>query len=98
MISKGGIEKALLLVGDKSASHNDLLFSDAATATALEYSELASPAFFDMHSDGKGYEAIILKVGGAREPFEGHHFIPNPGSTPNARSYPMNFIWMGQQY
>ena len=88
MISKGGIEKALLLVGDKSASYNDLLFSDAATATALEYSELASPAFFDMHSDGKGYEAIILKVGGAREPFEAHHFIPNPGSTPNARTYP----------
>ena len=26
MISKGGIEKALLLVGDKSASYNDLLF------------------------------------------------------------------------
>jgi 3-oxoacyl-[acyl-carrier-protein] synthase-3 len=54
----------------------DPLFSDAGTVTALEYDELAAPMHFDLNSDGSGYQAIMLPVGGHREPFALHHGIP----------------------
>jgi 3-oxoacyl-[acyl-carrier-protein] synthase-3 len=76
MIQSGSIRKALLLVGDKCATVNDPLFSDAGTATALEYSEDAPPMYFDLNSDGSGYKAIMLPVGGHREPYELQHAIP----------------------
>ncbi len=76
MIAAGGAKKGLLLVGDKSASYKDPLFSDAATATALEFGASASPMHFDLNSDGSGYKAIIKPVGGHREPFAVHHGIP----------------------
>ena len=72
----GGIRKALLLVGDKCASLDDPLFSDCGTATALEFDPDAPPIHFDMNSDGRGYRAIILPVGGHREP------IADPPSAP----------------
>ena len=87
MIASGSIKKALLLVGDKSASQNDMLFSDAATATAIEYDANAPLSYFDLNSDGSGYDAIIMKVGAGREPFELHHFIPEPGSIPFKSTY-----------
>jgi 3-oxoacyl-[acyl-carrier-protein] synthase III len=76
MLSSGGIRKALLLVGDKCASLYDPLFSDCGTATALEFDPSAPRMWFDMNSDGSGYRAIILPVGGHREPFEAHHLLP----------------------
>jgi 3-oxoacyl-[acyl-carrier-protein] synthase-3 len=76
MISAGSIKKALLLVGDKCATVRDPLFSDAGTATALEFSADAPPMYFDLNSDGAGYKAIILPVGGHREPYAYHHGIP----------------------
>lgn len=76
MIAAGGVKKGLLLVGDKSANIDDPLFSDAGTATAMEYSENASPMYFDLNSDGSGYKAIIKPVGGHREPFAPHHLFP----------------------
>jgi len=76
MMSTGGIKKALLLVGDKCATLKDPLFSDCGTATALEYDPLAPRMWFDMNSDGSGYRAIILPVGGHREPAQFYHFIP----------------------
>lgn len=76
MLAKGGIRKALLLVGDKSGSLKDPLFSDCGTATALEYDANAPRMWFDMNSDGSGYRAIMLPVGGHRMPFEFHHLIP----------------------
>lgn len=77
MISAGTIKKALLLVGDKSANINDPLFSDAGTATALEFDPKAAPMYFDLNSDGSGYKAIIKPVGGHREPYAYHHGIPS---------------------
>ncbi|MEO8485375.1 MAG: ketoacyl-ACP synthase III [Betaproteobacteria bacterium] len=77
MLSSGGIRKALLLVGDKCASLNDPLFSDCGTATALEFDPDAPPIHFDMNSDGSGYRAIILPIGGHREPTQLHHLIPH---------------------
>lgn len=75
MLASGGIKKALLLVGDRGASINDPIFSDCGTATALEFDPTAPPIHFDMHSDGSGYKAIILPVGGHREPIQAHHLI-----------------------
>ena len=76
MISSGGIKKALLLVGDRCATLDGPIFSDAGTATALEFDQSAPPMFFDLNSDGSGYQAIMLPVGGHREPFEFRHFLP----------------------
>jgi 3-oxoacyl-[acyl-carrier-protein] synthase-3 len=76
MISAGGIKKGLLLVGDKSGSVLEPLFSDAGTATALEYVPDAPPMYFDLNSDGSGYQAIMLPVGGHREPYGVQHMVP----------------------
>jgi 3-oxoacyl-[acyl-carrier-protein] synthase-3 len=76
MIAAGGVKKGLLLVGDRGASLNDPIFSDAGTATALEFCADAAPMYFDLNSDGSGHKAIILPVGGHREPVDIHHLIP----------------------
>lgn len=76
MLAGGGIRKALLLVGDKCATLHDPLFSDCGTATALEFDPGAPRMWFDFNSDGSGYRAIILPVGGHRAPTEIHHLIP----------------------
>lgn len=76
MIAAGAIKKGLLLVGDKSASILDPLFSDAGSATALEFDANAPPMYFDLNSDGSGYQAIIKPIGGHREPYSFHHFVP----------------------
>ena len=75
MLSSGGITKALLLVGDKCAGLSDPLFSDCGTATALEHDPGAPPIHFDLNSDGSGYRAIMLPVGGHREPTQVHHLL-----------------------
>jgi 3-oxoacyl-[acyl-carrier-protein] synthase-3 len=79
MISAGAIKKALLLIGDRSASFNDPLFSDAATATALCFDPSAPPIHFDLNSDGSGFRAIYKPVGGHREPYGIQHVIPARG-------------------
>lgn len=76
MIASGGVKKGLLLVGDRSASLSDPIFSDAGTATALEFCEGAAPMYFDLNSDGSGHKAIILPVGGHREPVALQHLMP----------------------
>ncbi|MES2183553.1 MAG: ketoacyl-ACP synthase III [Pseudomonadota bacterium] len=76
MIAAGTVKKALLLVGDRSFSEYAPLFSDAGTATALEFDPSAPPMYFDLNSDGAGYKAIIKPVGGDREPWSHFHAIP----------------------
>jgi len=76
MISAGGIKKGLMLVGDKAATVLEPLFSDAGTCTALEYDPDAPPMHFDLNSDGSGYRAIMLPVGGGREPVGLQHMAP----------------------
>ena len=77
MIAAGTIKKALLLVGDRSFAEDAPLFSDAGTATALEFNESAPPMHFDLNSDGSGYKAIMKPVGGDREPWTHVHMIPS---------------------
>jgi 3-oxoacyl-[acyl-carrier-protein] synthase-3 len=76
MIAAGTVRKGLLLVGDRSGSVREPLFSDAGTVTALEFDPTAPPMHFDLNSDGSGYRAIILPVGAHREPPAIQHFIP----------------------
>jgi 3-oxoacyl-[acyl-carrier-protein] synthase III len=85
MLASGGIKKALLLVGDKSGSLSEPLFSDCGTATALEFDPSAPRIWFDMNSDGSGYRAIMLPVGGHRKPFEFHHLVPKRGDNGELR-------------
>ena len=82
LMQNGGIRKALLLAGDtpsKLCSPDDKstfpLFGDAGTATALEYSIDTPPIRFAMFSDGSGYEAIIVRAGGYRNPVSPDSFI-----------------------
>lgn len=76
MIASGSVKKGLVLVGDRPASPDDPLFSDAGTATALEFDATAAPMYFDLNSDGSGHRAIMLPVGGHRQPIGVEHLIP----------------------
>jgi 3-oxoacyl-[acyl-carrier-protein] synthase-3 len=76
MMQSGQLKKGLLLVGDtlsKLIAENDLsllpVFSDAGSCTALEYNE-AGNMKFNLQSDGSGYDHIIVKNGGARNPMD----------------------------
>lgn len=84
MIASGTIKKGLILLGDRSSYKQrdplkDPLFSDAGTATALEYAKDAAPMYFDLNSDGSGHKAIMVPVGGHRQPFELEHAIARMG-------------------
>ncbi len=73
MMTGGRLRKGLLLVGDvstRNTSEKDKsafpLFGDGGTATALEFSKDAPELAFNLQTDGKGYEAIIIPDGGIR--------------------------------
>jgi 3-oxoacyl-[acyl-carrier-protein] synthase III len=74
-MSASKLSKGLLLVGDtitKLISKNDKslspIFSDCGTATALNYDALTPKIDFNISSEGKDFEAIIVQEGGARKP------------------------------
>lgn len=73
--------KALLLVGDistRTISMKDKstapLFSDAGTATALEFSD-NHQIHFNLQTDGKEFDDIIISDGGYRNPVSENSFI-----------------------
>lgn len=80
MMQNGCIKKGLLLAGDTATKHNSKndgsatpLFGDAGTATALEYdTNNNSTIKFTLHSDGSGWDAIVIREGGYRNPFNEH--------------------------
>lgn len=82
MLSETGVRRALVVIGDQSASDGaqdagrEILFSDAATATAIEYSTDAPPMFFEGFSDGSGHKAIYVPHGGKRHPVSEDSFKP----------------------
>lgn len=61
----GDVSSACLSEQDKSAAP---IFSDAGTATALVQDDSAPEMFFNLETDGSGYEAIIIPEGGYRKP------------------------------
>ena len=91
LIAAGAVKKGIVLVGDKCATINEPLFSDAGTATALEFDPNASPMYFDMNSDGSGYKAIIQPVGGHRQPIGLQHLVPFRENDDDAWQWPGAF-------
>lgn len=74
--------KALLLVGDISTSTISMkdritapLFSDAGTATALEFAEKGY-VHFNLQSDGAEFDDIIIPDGGMKNKFNIHSLEP----------------------
>ena len=95
LMSGSKLKKGLLLVGDTithllddSDQSTVPIFSDAGTATALEFNTEANEAIFNLQTDGKGFEAIQQKRGEAMK-MNGHevfHFglkevVPNVRTT-----------------
>ena len=78
MIGTGAARRVLVLHGETPSRFSDesdrsvsLLFGDAGSATALEAmdSTVAGTWFFKLHSDGSGFEDMIIEAGGFRKPF-----------------------------
>lgn len=73
MMINSGFKKVLLLVGDCFSKFSDMfidhsapVFGDAGSATLLEYDPTAEPVYFNINSDGKGYDSLICNNGGFR--------------------------------
>lgn len=84
LLSSGGCRRVLVLAGDtvSQAIHpcdRTLvpLFSDACSASLFERSEDGGEWFFDLNSDGSGYQAIQIPAGAYRQP---------PGTEPFAET------------
>lgn len=78
MIQGGGVRRALVLHGETPTRFSDkadrsvsLLFGDAGSATALEAVHPSSTAewHYALHSDGSGYNTMIIESGGFRDRF-----------------------------
>jgi len=68
---------ALLLCGDKSTYSTTPtdkstypLFGDAGTATLLSKNTKAKPLYFNLQTDGSGWESIIIRGGGTRNRYK----------------------------
>jgi 3-oxoacyl-[acyl-carrier-protein] synthase III len=75
MMLNFGHKRVLVLHGETPSLFTDpldrgthLLFGDAGSATALEYYENATPCYFNLQSDGKGFDQLIIPAGGFRKP------------------------------
>jgi 3-oxoacyl-[acyl-carrier-protein] synthase III len=73
LLSSGILKKGLLMTGDISTincSYKDKstypLFGDAGTVTAIEYSKKSNPQYYNLGSDGSGWDAITVLDGGIR--------------------------------
>ena len=76
LIASGAAKTVLLLVGDAQSFSRDRanritapVFGDGGSATLLIRDETAPPLVFDLGTDGRGFENIIIPAGGARIPF-----------------------------
>lgn len=91
MMSHGAFRRGLLIAAEtntRNRSRQDRtvrpLFGDAATVTALEFSEDSSPMDFMFGVDGSGYQAVWAKYGGMRFPVDEQAIKPKevePGVT-----------------
>jgi len=75
LISGGGVRRILLLVGDtvsRIVSPEDrstaMLFGDAGTATAIEAGDADEGMIFELGTDGRGRDKLIVPAGAFREP------------------------------
>lgn len=75
MLLNAHCRRVLLLVGECFSKFTDMfsqntapVFGDAGTATLLEYSNDASPMYFNFLTDSNEYDALICRNGGFRNP------------------------------
>jgi 3-oxoacyl-[acyl-carrier-protein] synthase-3 len=92
MLRSGNLRRVLLLHGETPthyAGETDravsLLFGDAGSATALERDDSSEPPSwsFCLHTDGSGYEDLIVNAGGFRDRFSanaGDHHVRMNGA------------------
>jgi 3-oxoacyl-[acyl-carrier-protein] synthase III len=93
MLQSRGFKRVLLLHGEtptRFSNRSDrsvaLLFGDAGSATALEAPEASGSEdwYFCLHTDGNGYDDLIIEGGGFRERFPEDprkHFVKMNGSS-----------------
>ncbi len=84
MLINHGCKNVLLCVGDTFSKFSDMfrnhtapVFGDAGTATLVTKDETASPWCFSINTDSSGYDALICKNGGFRNPFTKNMFYEN---------------------
>jgi 3-oxoacyl-[acyl-carrier-protein] synthase-3 len=92
MLRTGGLRRVLLLHGEtptRYTSDDDravsLIFGDAGSATALELDggPDAPSSYFTLHTDGSGYDDLIVEAGGFRDRFSADrraHFVKMNGA------------------
>jgi 3-oxoacyl-[acyl-carrier-protein] synthase III len=80
LMSSGQIKKGMLLAGDtltKFIPNEDIslssIFSDAGSATALEFKENSPGLLFNLGSDGGGYRSVFMNRGGSKNPMIRDH-------------------------
>lgn len=81
LISGKRFKRGLLIFSDTVSRNNSTqdrtswpLFGDAASVTAVEYSENCSNMYYHFGTDGSGYKAIYIPDGGYRSPFNESSF------------------------
>jgi len=90
MMINSGLSRVLVLHGETPSlitSSDDratsMLFGDAGTATAVEKEPGAEPWYFKLHTDGTGYDDLIIPAGGFRNRFDKdsrEHYLHMNGS------------------
>lgn len=75
MLLQTGCKRVLLMVGDSFSKFTDMfsggtapVFGDAGSATIIDRDEAAAPFYFNIQSDGAGYDSLMCENGGFRNP------------------------------
>ena len=78
LVEGGASKRCLVLAGDITSTHSDrrnrnssILFGDAGTATLVERTEEACPAWFITGTRGSGWDTLIAPAGGYALPVRG---------------------------
>lgn len=92
MLINSGCKKVLLLVGDSFSKFTDMfnnntapVFGDAGSATLIEFDKNAETMYFNLNSDGNGYDALICENGGFRNPVSKSDFYEDGKYKYNSR-------------
>ena len=92
MLLNSGCKKVMLLVGDSFSKFTDMfnnntapVFGDAGSATLIEYDKNAEKMYFNINSDGSGFDSLICENGGFRNPVKIKDFYENGNYIYNSR-------------
>lgn len=92
MLINSGCKKVLLLVGDSFSKFSDMfnnntapVFGDAGSATFIEYDKCAKKTYFNINSDGNGFDALICENGGFRNLVQKSDFYEDNSFKYNSR-------------